>query len=211
MQVIDLSHEIRPGMPVYPGTEPPKFEYGTTIARDGFVEKKITMFSHTGTHIDAPGHILEKGATLDSFEAGHFIGPAILIPASVNGETIGRAILEPYEERIRRARFVILKTGWSSRWGTESYFSKYPVLEHDAAEWLAKFDLAAVGIDAISIDPADSLYLPNHRIFMKRNICILENLTALEAVLADKFTLSCLPLKIQDADGSPIRAIAIMP
>jgi arylformamidase len=65
MKVVDLSHLITVSMPVYPGTEPPRIEDACTIPEHGFAEKRLTMFSHTGTHIDAPGHILAGGARLD--------------------------------------------------------------------------------------------------------------------------------------------------
>ena len=70
MKVIDLTHIISAGMPVYPGTEGPKISQATTIEAEGFAEKLITMYSHTGTHMDAPGHIVAGARTLDQFETG---------------------------------------------------------------------------------------------------------------------------------------------
>ena len=66
-------------MPVYPGTEPPVLENANTYEKDGFKETKLSMFSHTGTHIDAPAHIFEHGQTLDKFEADTFVGKALVI------------------------------------------------------------------------------------------------------------------------------------
>jgi kynurenine formamidase len=79
MKVIDLSHPVSPGMPVYPGTEPPVFVTGTSIAQAGFLEKKITLFSHTGTHVDAPAHLIEGAMTLDELPVDQFIGKAIVL------------------------------------------------------------------------------------------------------------------------------------
>ena len=67
MKVIDLTHTIQEGMPVYPGTEPPVFEPANSYEIDGFRETRISMFTHTGTHIDPPAHLFAGRTTLDSF------------------------------------------------------------------------------------------------------------------------------------------------
>ena len=67
MRVIDLTHTICEDMPVYPGTEPPKLQTANTIERDGFRETLLTMYSHTGTHMDAPAHLYAGRITLDAF------------------------------------------------------------------------------------------------------------------------------------------------
>ena len=69
MRAIDLTHTIAPGMPVYPGTEPPVLSPGSTYARDGFRETRLTLFSHTGTHMDAPAHLFPDRTALDALPA----------------------------------------------------------------------------------------------------------------------------------------------
>ena len=76
MKIIDLTHSISPRMPVYPGTEPPIFIQGCSIDEIGFLEKKITLYSHTGTHIDAPAHLIKGSKTLDQLPVEHFQGRA---------------------------------------------------------------------------------------------------------------------------------------
>ena len=88
MNLIDLTHPISEDMPVYPGTEPPVIVTGCTVAEDGFFEKKITLFSHTGTHIDAPAHLLEDGRTLDYFPVDRYVGPAIVLDCSETGRGV---------------------------------------------------------------------------------------------------------------------------
>ena len=61
MKVIDLTHVIEGSMPVYPGTEPPVFTSANTYEKDGFKETKISMLTHTGTHIDPPAHLFGIG------------------------------------------------------------------------------------------------------------------------------------------------------
>ncbi len=197
-------------MPVFPGTEPPLFVQGTTIAKDGFAEKKITLFTHTGTHIDAPAHIFENLSDLDQLPINTFFGKAICINLSnIDNEIIEKSHLKPFEQQLEKLDFVILSTGWSKYWGTDQYFSGYPLLSVDAAKFLCGLKLKGVGFDVISADSADSHSLPIHRILLKEMI-IIENLTNLQKLPATHFLFSCLPLKIESGDGSPVRAVAII-
>jgi arylformamidase len=210
MKIVDLSHTISPDMPVYPGTEPPTFTIGCTIENDGFLEKKITLYSHTGTHIDAPAHLI-KGLTLDQLQIEQYFGEAIL----VDFQNIGRNIIQlddltPYKKEISSADFLLINTGWNKHWGTEKYYSDYPVLSGDAADWLSKHSLKGFGIDAISADTADSTDFPIHKILFNENIIIIENLVHLENIGTNSFKFSCFPLSIQEADGSPVRAVAYL-
>ena len=79
MKVIDLTHVIKEDMPVYPGTEPPRLEPANTYEKDGFKETRISMFSHTGTHMDPPAHLFPGRITLDQFPPEQFIGRAVVI------------------------------------------------------------------------------------------------------------------------------------
>ncbi|WP_005037059.1 cyclase family protein [Holophaga foetida] len=210
MRVIDLSHPIQPGMPLFPGTPGPRLEPLASLEREGYVEQWMGMASHTGTHIDAPAHLLPGGRGLEAFPAGHFVGPGLVIP--VRSETLIRLEdLAPYEARIRESRFLLLHTGWDARWGAPSYFEAFPILETAAAEWLASFDLAGIGIDAPSLDPVDSQSLPNHRAFLSRGTCLIENLRSLGAIGPEPFLFSCLPLPFRETDGCPVRAVAMRP
>ena len=69
MKVVDLTHILEPGMPVYPGTEPPAFAPGSTYERDGFKETCLTLFTHTGTHMDPPSHLFAGRTTVDIISA----------------------------------------------------------------------------------------------------------------------------------------------
>ena len=79
MKMLDLTHCITPEMPVYPGTEPPRLTAACTMEKDGFRETLLEMYSHTGTHMDAPAHMLPKGRTLDDFPAETFAGRGFVL------------------------------------------------------------------------------------------------------------------------------------
>lgn len=210
MKVTDLTHVIYSSMPVFPGTEQPLFQKANTIEKDGFQEAKITMYSHTGTHIDAPAHMLENGLYLDDFEIDRFIGTGVVLDFSdLEESSIGLERIKSYQDKINNVEFIILKTGWSKYWGDVKYYADFPVLSEEAANWLARFKLKGIGIDAISIDNINTVIFPVHKIFLAKNILIIENLTNLESIMEETFILSIMPLKNKAADGSPVRAFCI--
>jgi kynurenine formamidase len=206
VKVIDLTHLIQEAMPVYPGTEPPVLEPANTLERDGFREKKLHMYSHTGTHMDAPAHMIESGSTLDQRPADAFFGKAVKIDVR-HLEIIERADLEPFLDE--GAEFVLLWTGWDTRWGTESYFNGFPTLSIDAAKWLADKPIKGVGVDAISVDSMAAVDFEVHMALLGHDKVLIENLCSLER-LPQSCLFSAMPLKLVDADGSPIRAYALL-
>ena len=111
---------------------------------------------------------------------------------------------------IRNSEFLLLHTGWSRFWGTKNYFAGYPVLSAEAALWLDSFELKGLGLDTISADEADSHDFPNHNILLGSDSIIIENLMNLDVLPGKHFMFSCFPLKIDQADGSPVRAVAII-
>jgi arylformamidase len=212
MEVIDLSRIISEDMPVYPGTEQPVITNPCTIEKCGFAEKKITLYSHTGTHIDAPCHIIPGALGLDNLGIGHFAGSGavIEIPNETPGQCIGLSDVLKFEKNIYGKDFILIHTDWGRYWGKDDYFTDYPVLSRVAASYLAGFDIKGIGIDMISIDAPDSPDMEIHRIFLDRNIIIIENLASLQDLVGKDFTFFCFPLKMEYSDGSPVRAAAII-
>jgi len=208
MKIIDLSHTINPDIAVFPGTEKPVFE---TIDIDGYTELKMTMYTHTATHMDAPCHIIKNTKSLDDFTVDKFIGKATVINCkNIENGSITVDFLKSYESKIKQSAFILLNSGWSLKWNTEAYFDNFPTLTTAAAQWLTNFNLHGIGLDSISLDVVPDMSLPNHHIVLKKEILIIENLTNLDALPGDNFIFQCLPLKIENADGSPIRAIAMV-
>lgn len=206
---IDLSQTLCPGMPFFPGTEPPAFDRPFTVERDGFAEQRLTLLTHVGTHMDAPAHLIAGGATLEQLGLPHFAGPAALLDLPrLPGAVVAAEDLRRYAPRLAGKSFVLLRTGWSARWGSDAYFRGFPVLSEEAALFLAGFAIRGVGVDAASFDPADSLALPAHHAFLARAIVLIENLTNLDAIFGDECDFCCLPLKLVDGDGAPARAVA---
>lgn len=212
MTIIDLSHYLHAGMPVYPGTESPVLTESSTIENDNFREKKLTFYSHTGTHLDAPAHIAPGAPTLDQLPLETFYGSAFVFDWSGTDKAIiDLSDLLPHAGEIGEHEFLILFTGWDKHWGDPQYFSGYPVLSERAARWLADLGLKGIGMDSISADPMGASELTIHTILLSAGMVIVENLAHLDALPKAPFMLACFPLKIKDADGSPARVVAMVP
>ncbi|HYE11180.1 MAG TPA: cyclase family protein [Patescibacteria group bacterium] len=213
MKIIDLTHKISEDMPVYPGTERPKLKIANTYEIHGFKETLLTMFSHTGTHMDSPAHLFADRPTLDSFSIEQFVGKGLVIDCSdlQEGQRITVKYIERVKEKADRAEFILFYTGWDKYWGTNSYFGEYPYVTEEVADYLINSKKRGVGLDVIGIDPISDGNLTIHKkLFAEMDIVVIENLTKLGEIGDELFTLCVLPIKFENSDGAPIRAVAIL-
>ena len=211
MKVIDLTHVISEEMPVYPGTEKPKLQQANTYEKDGFKETLLTMYSHTGTHMDPPNHLFADRTTLDAFPVSQFVGRALVIDCRdlKEGETITIDRITKYGSKAVEADYLLFNLGWDARWGTEDYYKDYPCIDDDVVNFILTTDKKGVGLDVIGIDPIPDEDLPIHKkLFREHEIVNSENLKDLDKCGDDLFWFFALPLKWENADGAPIRAIA---
>ena len=206
MKVYDLTHTIQNDMPVYPGTEQPQLTTACTIESVGYRETLLHMFSHTGTHMDAPAHMLLDGAALDSYPGEKFAGTAVAVDCRER-ESISLPLLQSYD--LDGVDFVLFCTGWDKKWGSPDYYEGFPCLTADAAAYLATLPLKGVGEDSISLDPCDSVDFPNHITLLRADFVNTENLKGLDALVGRRFTFVTLPLKFENSDGCSCRAIAM--
>ncbi len=212
MKVIDLTRTISDTIPVYPGTEGPSLSIANTYEEDGFKETLLKMFSHTGTHMDAPHHIFPNGISLDKKDISGFVGKACVIDATdvKEGGIIDFSYIQRNKERVEQAEFIVFHTGWERYWGEDAYFGEYPVISKEVAEYLVKSNKKGIGLDNIGLDPiSDSSLTLHHIILQNEKMVIIENLCNLDLIGDRDFLLVALPLKFENSDGAPIRAIAI--
>lgn len=211
MTVLDLTHPIEAAMPVFPGTLPPSLVAANTIETDGFAETLLSFYSHTGTHMDAPAHIFPGGATLDSFPADQFLGRALVLDCTGIEGTIGMDILHRAGPDLDRADFLLFRTGWDKKWGSPAYFEGFPCIDQAVAAYVVASAKKGIGLDAISADPVSDASLAIHRLLLASGkAVIVENLANLDKTGSGLFTFCALPLKFAQADGAPVRAIAIL-
>jgi arylformamidase len=228
MQIIDLSHTIHDDIQIYPGDPAPSIRQGLTHEKDYCHVDVLTLGSHTGTHIDAPFHFLKKGKKIDEFPVQRFVGEGVLIDVSAKSdrELIEPGDIEPYEKEIAEGDFVIFRTGRDKYFGSPRYYL-HPFLSAEAAGLLVRRGVALVAIDALNIDPTyyndmesepqakdlpdpEEYGYPVHDILLGNDILIVENLCNLDKIKPVRGVYSFLPLKLKDADGSPIRAVFLL-
>lgn len=206
-KLFDFSHTLNNDTPVYPGTEKPEILSSATIQSNGFREKSLKIHSHFGTHADAPAHMIENGKFLDDFDISHFSGNCVVIEIPETTQSIEIKHLKPYLSTYRPIEYVLLKTGWGSKWGNGHYFSDFPVLSSEAVALLLQLKLKGIGVDCISVDEITSADYRNHHAILGNETIIIENLNIPRHVHHCYGRFYCFPLCIEKADGSPVRAV----
>ena len=196
---------------MFPGSPQPQFISWSNLKEDGYNLELLFLSSHTGTHMDAPFHFVNKGSKIHEIPVGRLLGRAILvkIPKGAN-QTITKRDLLAFEHQHRRIpenASVFFHTGWQRFLRDSAYFMENPGLSEAAAKYLASKNANLVGIDAPSIDCGNNLQFPVHKILSRNDVLIVENLANLGR-LDDGFDFTILPLKLRDATGSPVRAVA---
>lgn len=206
MTLLDLSHPITAGMPVWPGDPEVGTDPAATVARHGYNLLAVHLSSQTGTHVDAPFHVDDALPTLDQLPLERFTGPAVVADLRGHEGPIKPEDLDDLE--LRHGHVLLLNTGWDRYWGSERYL-EHPHLDPAAAKLLLGYGIRTVGIDAPSIDEPGSTALPSHHVLARAGVVIAENLTHLEQV-PDGATVWLLPLPLHGADGAPVRAVAVI-
>ena len=209
--IIDLTHTITPGTFVYPGTPAPAFSMTRSITQDSARETLLQMGSHTGTHMDAPRHVIPDGSGLDQLPPSQFCGRAVLIDVShlAPGSVITADFLRAQNGCLRTADYALLYTGWEKKWDTPAFLEEpFPILDEESARYLVSCGLKGVGTDAISVDPLSSTAYPAHKVLLEGGLVIVENLCLRKLVGRKDVMFFALPLKYENADGAPVRAIA---
>jgi kynurenine formamidase len=214
MRILDLTLTISNKIPTFPGSPQPKFIPWENVRDDGYNLEFLFMSTHTGTHIDAPYHFLEKGAKIHEISLKKLVSEAVLIQSKKkDGESITKTDIQKFEKKhgkIASFSSVIFYTGWQRNLQKKYYFEKNPGLSVSAAKYLASKKINLVGIDSPSVDLGTDSKFSVHQIFAKKGILIVENLANLEKIKSSKFHLVVLPLKLKNATGSPVRAIAFV-
>ena len=209
----DLTHHLRNGMPVYPGDPSPSFEKYSTLQKDGVNLTKIIMGSHTGTHLDAPRHFIPDGIGIDQIPPDKLIGEAYV--ADLSRKPIGSGITSndlhhALQEEIVRDNIVVVYTGCSEHWGTQSINRDYTYLTGEAADYLVSKKIRAVGIDFLSVEKFDAPEPVTHKTLLSNGIFIIESLSkTVKQFVGKRILMICMPIKLTDGDGAPARVVAV--
>jgi len=203
----DISVPIE-SSPLYPGDSPPLRQWTAGLeGGSGYRLSHLSLGSHAGTHIDSPSHILRDGPPLDSYPPGRFITQALVI-AVQDCHAIPAGALQ--NASILKGEAILFKTGNSSRGLMHEpvFRDEYVYLSMPAAKMCITLGAGLVGIDYLSVDRYEDDSLPVHNILLKNDILILEGID-LDAVLPGRYWLICLPLRMKNAEASPVRAVLL--
>jgi kynurenine formamidase len=213
--LVDLSHPVEAGMVTYPGLPAPVIK--DVLSREASRERyapgtefligEILLCGNTGTYVDSPFHRYPEGTDVAGLELGRLADvPGVMVDATGSRE---RAIgLESFEGLDLSGRAVLVRTDWSRHWRTEAYATGHPYLTGEAAEALARAGVALVGIDSLNIDSTETGERPCHTILLGAGIPVCEHLTGLEALPANGFRFSAVPVPVVGMGTFPVRAYA---
>jgi kynurenine formamidase len=209
---IDLTLTISKSIPNFPGSPKPQFILWSNIENDGYNLELLFFSSHTGTHIDAPYHFIKNGLKIHQIPLDRLMGKATLIKLKkTKNEPITKLDIISFEKRngiISNNSSIFFFTGWQKNLDKNNYFTENPGLAISAAKYLVLKKINLVGIDSPSIDLGKDESYNIHHILSKNNILIVENLSNLNKISSNEFNFTILPLKIKNATGSPVRAVA---
>ncbi len=205
-RIIDLT------LPVDSNVRGVEVELTKTIETHGWNARTLTLYSHSGTHMDAPCHFLPDGASLDSVPLEACVGPARILDLTPvePRELITVERLAPWHDEIGKGDRVLLRTDWYKRHGTPAYRDELPRISADLARWLADRGVSLIGVESPSvaeISNRDALKEVHHAL-LNAGMVIVEGLANMDAIPTDIVELIVLPLRIAGGDGSPVRAIA---
>jgi kynurenine formamidase len=182
---------------------------------------KLTILTHNGTHVDAPRHVLEKGLPIDQFPLRQVAHEGVLIDLTHKGPNASisaKDILDSGVE-LNSHRIPVIHTGWTEKmWGRPEFWTQMPYLETDVGPLMVSKGVPAVALDVfpekpiwrgVKLEPGE-VWLRNHHALLSNGIPLIQFVTNLSEIGANRFVLVALPLKLKGADGGPARVVALV-
>ncbi len=201
-RIWDISPPLGASTPPFPGDTAYSQQWVANIGPDCPVNvSSMTLSPHLGAHADAPLHYADGAASIGEVDLRPYLGVCRVIHAMDAG-----ALIEPQHlahaatnlpPRVLVRSFQTAPTTWSDQ---------FSAFASETIDWLAERGVKLIGIDSQSVDPADSKALPSHHRLLALDLRVLENLV-LDDVPPGDYELIALPLKLVEADASPVRAI----
>ncbi len=206
-RIIDLTQTL------YPAMRGVEFESKFTLEDKGWNAQTLHLYSHCGTHADAPLHFGVNDTTIDQIPLEQCIGPAWIADVEnvQPSQNITLADLGDTPDKLAPGESLLIRTGWSRRADQPEYYRALPRISEELARWCAEKKLPMLGVETQAVaDPNNTQEITNiHKILLEAGILIVEGLANLESIQQEKVTFMALPLKIHKGDGAPVRALAI--
>ncbi|MFD1019974.1 arylformamidase [Thalassobacillus hwangdonensis] len=202
MKLIDITMMLNEQTPPWPGDEPYRYGLTWTMEDTGSVNVgNISMSNHTGTHVDAPFHYDNDGKKIAELPPERFIGEALVV--NMEGkQVVAASDLQEYD-LADVSKVIVQSNSWKDR---TQFPQDYTVLGDDLGPFLKENGINLIGVDTPSVDPETSKELAAHHSLYANDVLILEGLL-LDEVQPGNYELIAFPLKMEEADGSPVRAM----
>jgi kynurenine formamidase len=221
MRIVDLTFPIKPHFRWKVAAEQPR----THARGDLFQVTVLTIHCHAFTHVDAPLHFLPGTRHIAEMPVDQWVGEAAVVDLTHVGENaeVGAGDLERQAQHVRAGDIVLLRTDWPRRVSveTERFWRDAPFTGTAACEWLMARKVKAVGYDyppdhcirTMTFEPQKRLTREEnttHHHFFPAGIAVIEYLTNLDQIAVPRCRFLALPLPVEGADGSPVRAVALV-
>ena len=206
-RIVDLTLSLKDG------DRGVRIEPARRLENDGWNATTLTLYSHCGTHMDAPIHFGVGSQTIDELQVDKLVGPAWVVDVRPiePGGLIGIEHMSGVAEKIEPGDSILICTGWSEYYGQDRYRNDLPRVSVDLACWCVEKDVRMLGVEPPSV--ADVNNIPEltrvHRILFEGGVIVIEGLANLSSLTKTKVTLAALPLKVAEGDGAPARVIVI--
>lgn len=204
MKLFDISMPIHAEMPVYKNDsdKKPVLTFSRRVETDGVTSGRLEMDLHTGTHLDAPLHMLKGGDPIDAIMLTSVLTSCRVIALAEVETVITPDDLAPFE--IQQGEFILIKTRNSE---SLQFDHDFVYLGQEAAAYLAEIGIKGIGVDGLGIERGQAGH-PSHKVLFEHGCTILEGLM-LKVIEPGVYKLIALPLKIVGAEASPVRAVLI--
>ena len=207
MKYYEISPPISSALAVFPGDQAFARAVSMDFGRgDHLLLSAITSTLHIGAHADSSSHYHAKGTGVDQRPLEPFLGRCQVIRPQAKDLRGKRLQVSDFSHVRIQAPRILVATGTHS--DPTKWVDDFASFSPEVLNWLADQGVKLVGIDTPSVDPADSKALESHQVLFARDLCVLEGLI-LQQVPEGTYTLVALPLRIVDADASPVRAILL--
>jgi arylformamidase len=208
MHIVDLTLTLRSGMR---GVE---FEKLHTINEHGWNSRMLHLYSHSGTHVDAPMHFGVDDVTIESIPLDRFAAPSWVVdlPRVDPNELIMISHLGAIADRIASHEGLLLRTGWSKHIrDPELYRDRMPRVSRELAEWCVERRVRMLGVETPSVASVNCQEEVTmiHQILLGNQVIVVEGLANLSALREERVLFCAMPLKIEGGDGAPCRAFAV--
>jgi len=223
-KVVDLTHTYDGDFPTFDGNPGILFEEAVNFDQNGYQLWKLTIFEHTGTHIDAPMHFSKDGTSVDEIEPANLVCPLCIVDIKAKAADDTNAMVEPEDieawisanGELPAGALVAMNSGWADKVGDASFRNDaegnfaFPGFSKAATDLLQQAGAAAIGVDTLSLDPGNSADFAVHYSWLPAGFYGIENLANLDQLPATGATVFVGAPKHAKGTGGPARVMAVM-